>query len=65
VGVHVAGGFHKVVHAVLSRVPSSAVAKLPPALRLQLRALSQQLRPPPEHLPTVVEAQAPESSSKR
>lgn len=55
-----AGGFHKVVHAVLSRVPSSALAKLPPALRLQVRALSQQLRP--EHLPTVAEAQAPETS---
>ena len=64
--VHVlAGGFHKVAHTVLSRVPSSALAKLPPALRLQLRALSQQLRPLPEHLPTVSEVQAPESSSKR
>ena len=55
-----AGGFHKAAHAVISQVPSSALAQLPPGLRLQLRALSQQLRPLREDLPTVADADTPE-----
>ena len=46
------------VHTLISSVPSSALARLPPGVRLQLRSLSQQLRP--EHLPTVADVQSPD-----
>lgn len=45
-------------HAVLSRIPHSALSKLPTPIALRVRALSQQLKA--EMLPTVADTASPQ-----
>ncbi|CAL8470432.1 g9974 [Coccomyxa elongata] len=56
------GGLGHIVHAVLSRLPSSVLTRLPTPMVLRMRALSQHLKS--EHLPTVADV-ASDAPDKR
>ncbi len=56
------GGLAHVAHALLSRLPSSVLNRLPTPAVLRIRALSQRLKS--EHLPTVVEADGPAADKR-
>ena len=58
-----AGGVGHIVHAVLSRLPSSVLTRLPTPMVLRMHALSQHLKS--EHLPIVTDVPAVPAPDKR
>ncbi|KAK9916037.1 hypothetical protein WJX75_007653 [Coccomyxa subellipsoidea] len=56
------GGLAQMAHAILSRLPSSFLNRLPTPAVLRIRALSQRLKS--EHLPTVAEAAGPAADKR-